>query len=735
MPLVSEPLGRVLGNRYRLVAALGSGASAHVFLGEDMVLQRRVAVKVLQPALAGDEAFLRRFRAEARSVAALNHPHVLRVFDWGEGEDGPYLVLEYLAGGTLFDILASGRRLSPGQAARVGAQAVDGLAYAHARGIVHRDVKPANILFDEDGRVRVADFGVARALSSASTTDPGTMLGTARYASPEQAQGMPLDGRSDVYSLGLVLYEAVTGTVPFARETPHATLQARIGEPVPKDPALGPLSAALLAACAPKAKDRPDAAQLAHRFEALADQLSPGEPLPLVRRGPPAGADLGATQVDLPLVPGPGDLTLVGTTATAAGLGGTGVLGAAMSGAAMSGAATSGAATSEAGTAGTGSGSGTAGTAGTATVTSGLVDTGEPTATIGLGGGVPPAGTYGMRRRRRRWPWVVAVVVVVAAILAAGGVYAVKKRLFTASHVVPSVIGDTLATARRVLRAAHFVVKLEPGVTSTKVATGAVVRQVPGQGTSLKEGSTVRLVPSSGVPSVKVPSLTGGLDCTVASRLLAGVHLKASCPASSAYSSSVPNGDVISWSYGGNADPVTAPYGSTILVTVSEGKPPVKIPSFAGGTYTQAAATLSADGLSVSEAQVYSTTVPSGEVIATTPGAGATAPVGSHVTVSVSKGPRAVPVPTVIGDTVTKATTAVQAAGLTVGAVYGPGTGVVFTTNPLAGQLQKVGTAVDLYSEPPSSTGHGPKSGSGTSTGTTTSTTSGTTTTTTPTGG
>ena len=190
MPLISDSIGRVLGRRYRLVSALGTGASAHVFLAEDVSLQRRVAVKVLQPALAKDEAFLKRFRAEARSVASLNHPHVLRVFDWGEDADGPYLVLEYLQGGSLRDVLDRGFRLSHAQAARLGAEAAQGLAYAHARGLVHRDVKPANLLFDEEGRVRVADFGVARALAEAAWTEPaGAVVGTARYASPEQAAG------------------------------------------------------------------------------------------------------------------------------------------------------------------------------------------------------------------------------------------------------------------------------------------------------------------------------------------------------------------------------------------------------------------------------------------------------------------------------------------------------------------------------------------------------------------
>ena len=676
MSIVSEPLGRVLGNRYRLVAGLGSGASAHVFLAEDMVLQRRVAVKVLQPQLVRDEAFLRRFRAEARSVAALNHPHVLRVFDWGEGEDGPYLVLEYLEGGSLFDMIARGRKLSPGQAARIGAQAAEGLAYAHARGIVHRDVKPANILFDEEGRVRVADFGVARALASASTTDPGTMLGTARYASPEQARGLLLDGRSDVYSLGLVLYEALVGTVPFTRETPHATLQARIGERVPVTPELGVLGPVLAEACNPRQEARPHAAELARRLAALAEELPPSLPLPLVRRGAVAGATLGAKgAADLTAGAADDELTLVAHLAATTGQ-------------------TPGAAFSAGERA--------------RIVHEGLADTGEPTATIRMG--APALASTRTSRRRyppRRWPWVVALLVIVACVLAAGGVYVAKSKLLTASHQVPKVLGETVASARRALLADHFVPKVDAAVSSTKVAAGKIVRQIPGRGVSLKEGSTVQIVPSRGEPSVRVPSLATGIDCKFATRLLEEANLKARCPALLAFTARVPQGDVINWSYDKKLDPKTAPYGSTILVAVSRGPPPVRLPPLAGETYTQAAKTLSADGFVVKEAGSYSTTVPAGLVISTTPGAGASLFVGSSVTVTVSNGPQVVTVPTTVGDTVSQATAAIQSAGLTVSAVYGPGTGVVFTTDPLAGQTENVGTTVVLYTEQPPSTGVG----------------------------
>ena len=169
---LADHIGRVLGDRYRLLRPVGSGSSGHVFLADDVRLRRRVAVKVLHPALADDEAFLRRFRAEARAAAALNHPNIMSVYDWGEEVDGPYLVCEYLGGGSLRSMLDMGRRLSTSQALLIGLEAARGLDYAHRRGLVHRDIKPANLLFDDDGRLRIGDFGLARALAEAAGPSP-----------------------------------------------------------------------------------------------------------------------------------------------------------------------------------------------------------------------------------------------------------------------------------------------------------------------------------------------------------------------------------------------------------------------------------------------------------------------------------------------------------------------------------------------------------------------------------
>src|ERR671916_2964521 len=196
MSRMTEQIGRVLGGRYRLLSPLGSGASAQVYLADDVRLRRQVAVKVLHPALADDESFLRRFRAEAQAAASLSHPHLLAVFDWSGDDETPFLVTEYLGGGSLRAMLDAGHRLSPSQALVVGLEAARGLDHAHRQGFVHRDIKPANLLFGVDGRLHIADFGIARALADAAWTEPaGVVLSTARYASPEQARGRAVDAK------------------------------------------------------------------------------------------------------------------------------------------------------------------------------------------------------------------------------------------------------------------------------------------------------------------------------------------------------------------------------------------------------------------------------------------------------------------------------------------------------------------------------------------------------------
>ena len=552
-------------------------------------------------------------------------------------------------------------KLSQAQAARLGVEAAQGLAYAHARGLVHRDVKPANLLFDEEGRVRIADFGVARALAEAAWTEPvGAVVGTARYASPEQAEGRNVDGRADVYSLALVLYEAVTGVVPFVVDTTVGTLMARVGQPLPSHRLLGPLDAVLARAAAPEAEARLTATQLGDRLEAVAAGLAPPVRLPLKLTAAGGSATVPA---GIPPQVVPNDLTavsLAGTGATAA--------------------PTAAAPRAHAGP--------------------GEVFDVEALEGSGPGAGWSPPASVPIvrRRRRRRWPWVAAVLVVVAAVVA-GLLVARAEKVFTPSHHVPALSGLTLVQARHALAADHFVLAVGPASYSTTVAEGLIIGQHPAPTESLKEGSTVRVVPSKGPPSVAVPSLLG-VDCSVATRLLSEAHLKVACPAVSAYSATTPVGQVLNWSYDNKLNPVSAPYGATILVAISKGPPPVPIPAgLAGGSFTAAQSALVALGFTVTQAQESSTQYPAGQVTRTAPAAGVAAPVGSAVTVYVSTGPPIVSIPNVSGDTVTQATAALGQVGLSVGQVYGPSGGKVFTSDPLAGQQLPAGQSVNLYTQ------------------------------------
>ena len=680
MPQISDSIGRVLGKRYRLLSALGTGASAHVYLAEDVSLQRHVAVKVLQPGLATDEAFLKRFRAEARSVASLNHPHVLRVFDWGDDTDGPYLVLEYLGGGSLRDLLDRDIRLSLSQAAQLGTEVAQGLAYAHLRGLVHRDIKPANLLFDEEGRVRVADFGVARALAEAAWTEPaGAMIGTARYISPEAAEGKSVDGRADVYSLALVLYESVTGVVPFVTDTTMGTLAARIGQPLPHHALLGPLDDVLARAAAPDVASRLDAAGLAARLGALAAALPTPSALPLIMPKLEASAPIAGFRA-----PGVTELTDSGLAAA----------GAVAAGAAI--------------------GDGTA-------VAPGLAP-GMPIGTrAGPGelfdaepGADPNSAPVSKRKRRRdailstggppepyrpekskKWWWIGGAIAL-AVILVAGLVTAFATNVFTASHPVPTVVNLPLAQAKVAVDKVHMTLKEGAPVTSITVAAGDVVSQSPKPGVSQKEGSTVNVVLSSGKPDVTVPSLAG-MTCAQAATALQSAHFQSVC-APGTYSDTVPTSVLVLWSINATQNPTKAPYGSTITLVPSLGHEPATVPSIPTSySFAQAQAALQAVGLTATQNNESSTTVPSGQVISTSPASGAQAPYGSAVAVNVSTGPPTTTVPNVIGDSVSQATSALQAQGLSVSGVSGSPSNNVSGTQPSVGSTVPTSSSVQIF--------------------------------------
>jgi eukaryotic-like serine/threonine-protein kinase len=225
-------LGDTLGDRYLLSGLLGVGGMAEVFLAHDRMLGRDTALKVLMEHYAKDERFVWRFRREAQSAAALNHPNVVQIYDQGRAEDGRYYIaMEHVPGGSLEDLILRRGPLGPSEAARLASQVAQALHAAHRRGIVHRDIKPQNVLLDEAGNAKVADFGIALAVSRTSTSGTNLLFGTPCYMSPEQAMGERVGPESDLYSLGVVLYEMLTGTVPFTAEGALATAMKHVIEP------------------------------------------------------------------------------------------------------------------------------------------------------------------------------------------------------------------------------------------------------------------------------------------------------------------------------------------------------------------------------------------------------------------------------------------------------------------------------------------------------------------------
>jgi len=446
----------MLGGRYRLGGVIGTGGSGTVYLADDLSLGRQVAVKVLHSSLVGDEAFVERFRAEARLVASLADPHVVAIYDWGV--DGQaYLVTEYLGGGSLRSILSSGRTLSPSQMLMVSLEACRALDHAHRQGIVHRDVKPANLLFGQDARLRIADFGLADALTGTASRElfgGGGVIGTARYASPEQAQGQPLDGRSDVYALALCMVEGVTGHLPFVADTIADTLAARVGRDVPIPDALGPLVPVVAAAGTAGVENRPTARELGRLLLDAAGRMSRPEPLPLVGPGEvgaepmPGEAEHGAPSV----FADPGPATRAHSP-------------------------------------------------------------------IGVHSPVrPQAPVAGPRpRRRRRWRGVLVAAAVVVGVVVGGSALLSAGR--TTTRAVPALVDTSGDSARSLLVELGWLVE-ERYDRRDGSLEGQVLSMQPPGGTRLEAGETVVLVVSLGPARLPVPDDLVGVGIEEAGRRL-----------------------------------------------------------------------------------------------------------------------------------------------------------------------------------------------------------------------
>ncbi len=634
---LSDQIGRVLGGRYRLIAPIGTGASALVFLADDTRLRRRVAVKLLHQALSSDESFLRRFRAEAQAAAALNHPHILAVYDWGEDDDEPYLITEYLGGGSLRAMLDTGARLDVAQALLIGLETARGLDYAHKRGFVHRDIKPANLLFGEEGRLRIADFGLARALAEAAWTrrPAGDQHGSLRMPGAGAA-------RRDRQRQGRRL---------LARPRAHRGCD-RAGAPLRLDrrrldgarrqadqraQALGPLRKVLARAGNPDPDQRPDAGELAVGLLAAAEDLSRPAPLPL------AGT---AAAIDS-LVVAERDPTQLPTSADAT---------AAVSAAALFAADAPAASAAE---------------------------IPPPPAEVVLDSGP---------RAPRRWPKALGIVLAAMAIFVAS--FVGYRTLHTPSHDVPDLTHMPQADAEAAIAAQHW----KSVVNNTRqdgTVAGQVISQDPAAGKSLKEGKTVTLLVSLGQTLVPVPGDLVGKPLADATAELqqAGLAVGAT---TEAYDENVPKGSVIKVADGTAVEGVEK--GKPVDLVVSKGPEPRTVPAIAAGTtYDAAAKQLTDIGLVPSKAEDFDDTVAAGNVISVNPPAGTQVDRSSTVEIKVSKGKPVVP--DVKGKSVADAIDTLQAAGFTVSGVQGNPLRSVQSTSPAAGTQAAKGTGVTLITK------------------------------------
>jgi serine/threonine-protein kinase len=614
---LQDPLvGQVLDGRYRVDARIAAGGMATVYRALDTRLDRVLALKVMHPSLAADGSFVERFIREAKSVARLDHPNVVQVFDQGTDGSYVYLAMEYIAGCTLRDVLRERGALQPRAALDILEPVLAALGAAHRAGFVHRDMKPENVLIGDDGRVKVADFGLVRAVDTVTSTT-GAVLGTVSYLAPEQIEHGTADPRVDVYACGVLLHEMLTGAKPHSGDTPAQVLYRHLHQDVPPPSAAVPgmayeLDELVLTATARNPELRPsDAAALLGEALRARSALDPAQ-LDAVPPGALAAGSDGHDNAEDRTSVIPRALTVVRPLPV-----------------------------NEAGEVGAG------------------FDGGGENRTSRLESPpVPPApGRRGGNPRSRRG--LVAIVAVVLLVLGVGtGVWYINSGQFTK---VPPVLSKTEAQARDQLDDAGLDVgKIEHAYSDT-VAKGRVISSDPAPAERIRSHDSVSLTVSDGPETVKVPDLKGQSLADARAKLkeeglAAGMVTRA-------FSEDVPKGRVV----GTDPDAGTERHGgSAIALTVSRGRA-VEVPDVAGSSLQDARGELEDAGLKVKVAERrVASEFDAGRVAAVSPGVGKKVAEGDTVTVTVSKGRKRVEVPDVVGSSAGDARDALEAAGFEV---------------------------------------------------------------------
>ncbi|MGA5351022.1 Stk1 family PASTA domain-containing Ser/Thr kinase [Streptomyces thermodiastaticus] len=605
---LQDPLvGQVLDGRYRIDARIAVGGMATVYRALDTRLDRVLALKVMHPSLAADASFVERFIREAKSAARLDHPNVVGVFDQGTDGSYVYLAMEYVSGCTLRDVLRERGALPVRAALDILEPVLAALGAAHRAGFVHRDMKPENVLIGDDGRVKVADFGLVRAVDAVTHTT-GTVLGTVSYLAPEQIEEGTASPRVDVYACGVMLYEMLTGAKPHQGETPAQVLYRHVNEDVPPPSAAVPgLSAELdqlvAAATARTPEDRPaDAVALLARVREARGRLGDEELDALPPQARTTGHDNAEDRTSvLPralAVPRP--LPVDGDE--------------------------------------------------------------EPTdafhRTSRLDTPVPDAGGRRAGGLRRRRALLAAVAAVVLLLVGGAGLWYINAGQFT---TVPPLLSKTEAQARQRLEEAGLKVGGVEHAHSDTVARGTVISTDPSPGARIRDHGSVTLTVSDGPETVRVPDVAGRSLDTARQRLRAA-GLEPGM-VSRAFSEDVPKGTVI------RTDPPAGTErhsGSAIALVVSRGRP-VEVPDVTGEDLDEATADLGEAGLKVTVApQRVTSEFDAGQVARQNPPAGGQLAEGDTVTLTLSKGPELVEVPDVTGDSVDEAKRTLQEAGFRV---------------------------------------------------------------------